>query len=176
MTTCTNCKRLPSHTGQEQACCRITRLVVCLFVRLSPCRKWPNTQGNGCWLFLRNHIQSETLFQTRQDQERGMNGTASLLHSWIWVLFHPFFSLLNNVIVYSQDLWVLTCSLFNQVHCWTALIFYLRITILNKHLWMSFNLSLNTWFQQIANKSKALVLMPSSYGHTLSLSEFVHLF
>ena len=27
------CKRLPSHTGQEQACTRITRLFVCLFVR-----------------------------------------------------------------------------------------------------------------------------------------------
>ena len=45
-------------TGQEQACTRITRLVG----RLSPCRKWPNTQKKGCWL--------------RQD---------SLLHSWHWV-------------------------------------------------------------------------------------------
>ena len=31
-------------TGQEQACTRITRL----FGWLSPCRKWPNTQENGC--------------------------------------------------------------------------------------------------------------------------------
>ena len=28
------CKRLPSHTGQEQACTRITWLVVCLFVTM----------------------------------------------------------------------------------------------------------------------------------------------
>ena len=58
------CKRLPSHTSQEQACSRITWL----FVRSWPCRKWPNTQENGCWLPLSDHIQSETLFQTRQDQ------------------------------------------------------------------------------------------------------------
>ena len=77
------CKRLPSHTGQEQACSRITWL----FVRSSPCRKWPNTQENGCWLPPSDHIQSETLFQTRQDQEKGINGSASLLHSWRWVLF-----------------------------------------------------------------------------------------
>ena len=37
-------------TGQEQACSRITRLVGWLFVRLSPCRKWLNTQKNSCWL------------------------------------------------------------------------------------------------------------------------------
>ena len=81
-----NCKRLPSHTGQGQACTRITRLVGCSFVCLSPCRKWPNTQKNGCWLPPSDHIQSKTLFQTRQDQEKGMNGPASLLHSWRWVL------------------------------------------------------------------------------------------
>ena len=34
-----------------------------------------------------DHIQSETLFQTRQDQEKGINGSANLLHSWRWVLF-----------------------------------------------------------------------------------------
>ena len=28
-----------------------------------------------------DHIQSKILFQTKQDQERGMNGPASLLHS-----------------------------------------------------------------------------------------------
>ena len=54
-----------SHTGQEQACSRITWLS---FVRSSPCRKWPNTEENGCWLPPSDHIQSETLFQTRQDQ------------------------------------------------------------------------------------------------------------
>ena len=31
--------------GQEQACTRISWLFVCLS---SPCRKWPNTQGDGC--------------------------------------------------------------------------------------------------------------------------------
>ena len=61
----------------------------CSFVCLSPCQKWPNTQDNGCWLPPSDHIQSETHFQTRQDQENGMNGPASLLHSWRWVLlFH----------------------------------------------------------------------------------------
>ena len=41
------------------------------------------------WLLITpsDHLQSETLFQTRQDQERGMNGHASLFHSWHWVLF-----------------------------------------------------------------------------------------
>ena len=34
-------------TGQEQACTRITWLFGCSFVRLSPRRKWPNTQENG---------------------------------------------------------------------------------------------------------------------------------
>ena len=50
-------------------------------------RKWPNTEENGCWLPPSDHNQSETLFQTRQDQEIGMNSPASLLHSWHWVLF-----------------------------------------------------------------------------------------
>ena len=45
-----------------------------LFVRLSPCRKWPNTQENGFWLPPSDHIQSETLFQSRKDQERGIIG------------------------------------------------------------------------------------------------------
>ena len=38
-------------------------------------------------------IQSkgETLFQTRPDQEKGLIGPTSLLHSWHWVLFHLFF-------------------------------------------------------------------------------------
>ena len=41
---------------------------------------------SGCWLPPSDHIQSETLFQTRQqDQEREMNGPASLLHGWHWV-------------------------------------------------------------------------------------------
>ena len=31
--------------------------------------------------FRAHHIESETLFQTTQDQERGMNGPAGLLHS-----------------------------------------------------------------------------------------------
>ena len=39
-------------------------------------RLWPSTQKNGC----SDHIQGETLFQTRQDQERGITGPASLLH------------------------------------------------------------------------------------------------
>ena len=82
-TDSTYCKKLPSHIGQEQACSRITRLFGCSW----PCRKWPNTQENGCCLPPSDHIQSKILFQTKQDQERGMNGPASLLHSWHWVLF-----------------------------------------------------------------------------------------
>ena len=58
--------------------------VVRLFVCSSPCRKWPNTQENGCWLPPSDHIQSETLFS---NQEGGMNVPASHLHSWHWVLF-----------------------------------------------------------------------------------------
>ena len=60
------CKRLPSHTGQEQACSRISRFrsFVCLFVTMPTM-----AQYTGKW------------FHTRQDQERGMNGPASLLHS-----------------------------------------------------------------------------------------------
>ena len=69
------CKRLPSHTGQEQACSRINRLVVHSFVTMPKmaqfARKW-------LLLPLSDHIQSETLFQTKQDQEWGMNGPASL--------------------------------------------------------------------------------------------------
>ena len=78
---CRFCKRLPSQTGQEQACSRITWLV-----GRDRAEKGPNTQENGCWLPPGDHIQSETLFETRQDQDRGMNGSASLLHSWHWVL------------------------------------------------------------------------------------------
>ena len=50
------------------------------FVRLSPCQNGPI---HSKWFLLSpsGHIQSETLFQTTQDQERGMNGPASLLHS-----------------------------------------------------------------------------------------------
>ena len=41
----------------------------CLFVRVSPCRKWPNTLENGCWLPpIISSIHSETLFHTRQDE------------------------------------------------------------------------------------------------------------
>ena len=52
--------------GQEQACTRITHLVGCL---MSPWRKCQNTQEKSCWLPSSDHIQSETLFQTIQDQE-----------------------------------------------------------------------------------------------------------
>ena len=37
----------------------------CLFVSLSPCQKWPNTQNNGCWL---PTSIGETLFQTRKEE------------------------------------------------------------------------------------------------------------
>ena len=97
------CKRLPSHTGQGQACTRITRLFVCSW----PCRKWPNTQKNGCWLPPSDHIQSKTLFQTRQDQEKGMNGPASLLHSWRWVLLFHMISQFTHqcALFHSEGVW-----------------------------------------------------------------------
>ena len=56
-----------------------------VFRCLSPCQQWHNTQDNGCWVPPSDHNQSETLFQTRQDQEKGWNGPASHLHSWRWV-------------------------------------------------------------------------------------------
>ena len=49
--------------------------------------KWPNTKENSCWLPPSDQLQSETLFQSRHDQEKGMKGPASLLQSWHWVLF-----------------------------------------------------------------------------------------
>ena len=74
------------HTGQAQACTRITLLVGCSFVRLSPCRKWPNTQNNGCWLPHSNHIHGRYPFS---DQKLEIIGQASLLHGWHWILFNP---------------------------------------------------------------------------------------
>ena len=46
-------------------------LVGWLFGWLFPCRKWPNTLENGCWLPPSDHIHSWNLFldQTRPDQE-----------------------------------------------------------------------------------------------------------
>ena len=51
---------------------------VCLFVTML---KMAQYTGKRLLLPPSDHIQSETLFQNRQDQERGMNGPASLLHS-----------------------------------------------------------------------------------------------
>ena len=77
----------------------------------SPCQKWPNTQENGCWLLPSGHIQSENLFQIRQYQKKGMNGPASLLHSWRWVLFVSLFKLY----LHSICIWILFVfvSVFN---------------------------------------------------------------
>ena len=59
----------------------------CLFVRsFVTMPKMAQYKENGYWLHPSDHIQSETLFQTRQDQEKEMNGSASLLHSWRLVL------------------------------------------------------------------------------------------
>ena len=64
------CKRLSSDTGQEQACSWINQLFVWLFVTMAKM-----AQNTGKWLLTApsDHIQSETLFQARQDQEKGMN-------------------------------------------------------------------------------------------------------
>ena len=70
------CKR---HTGQDQACSKINHAENGLMHR----------KMSVDW------SQSENLFQTRLDRERGIVGPASLLHSWHWVLwiisptFHP---------------------------------------------------------------------------------------
>ena len=77
------CKRLPLHWSR--AGLHYDQPVVCLFVR--------HHAKNG--LINRKMVVDcppvitsicETLFQARQDQERGIIGPASLLHSWHWVL------------------------------------------------------------------------------------------
>ena len=60
-------------TGQEQACTRISRFFVHLFVCSSPCQSWPNTQNS-------HHIHR---WYSCPDQERGI-----LLQRCHWVLFH----------------------------------------------------------------------------------------
>ena len=51
-----NCKRLLSHWScLEQACTRISWLVVQLFV-CHHAKKRPNTQENGCWITPSDHI------------------------------------------------------------------------------------------------------------------------
>ena len=63
-------------TGQEQACTRITWLFVRHHAKNGPIHRKMAVDCPPC-----NHIQSETLFHTGPDQERGMNGPASLLQS-----------------------------------------------------------------------------------------------
>ena len=72
-----------SRLALKSHCC----LVVHSFVQVSPCRKLPNTQENSCWAPLSAHIHRWHPFP---DQERGIIGPASLLHSWHWVLFLSF--------------------------------------------------------------------------------------
>ena len=51
--------------SRAQACTRITELVGWLVVLVSPCRKWPNTQEDGCWLPHSDHIHIHIPGQTR---------------------------------------------------------------------------------------------------------------
>ena len=79
------CKRLPSHTGQKQACARITWLVVRSFF----CHHAENGPIHmkmvvDCPIVITSI--DDTLLLTRSDQEWGVIGQASLLHSWHWVL------------------------------------------------------------------------------------------
>ena len=62
-------------------------------------------QYTGKWLLLppSDHIQSETLFQTKQDQERRMNGPASLLHSWHWVLLTEYWLTCSAALILSRS-------------------------------------------------------------------------
>ena len=77
-------------TGQEQACSRITRLVVCLFIWLFECHHAENGQIHRKmavdYLLVITFI-GDTLFQTRPDQQWGKIGQASLSLSWHRVLF-----------------------------------------------------------------------------------------
>ena len=78
----------------------------CLFGCLSPCQKLPNTQENGCLLPSSDHIQGETLFQARLDEEREIIGPASLLHivdngSYIWLtLLHAMRIKVSSAVAY----------------------------------------------------------------------------
>ena len=75
-----NCKRLPSHSSQEQAYSMITRLVVCFFVTMQKMAQSTHRKMVvDCPLVITSKVK--LFFQSRQDQERGMNGQASLLHS-----------------------------------------------------------------------------------------------
>ena len=69
-------------TVQEQACCRITWLFGCQHAENGPILR---KMAIDCPLVITSIV--ETLFQTRQDHERGIICQASLLHSWHWVLF-----------------------------------------------------------------------------------------
>ena len=77
---------------KEQTCTKITRLSVVTMPKIAYYTgKWFLTTSYS------DHIQGDTLFQTALDQERGIIGPASLLHSWHWVLFFSvFLSLFSN--------------------------------------------------------------------------------
>ena len=109
------CKRLPSQW--PRAGLLLDHPVGWLFVCLSPCRNWPNSQENGCWMPPSNHINlGKTLLQTRPDQERGMIGPPSPLHSLNWVLSPFTFAKVNdNYEVRSNLLYsICTVSIFSS--------------------------------------------------------------
>ena len=60
-----NCKRLPSHTGQEQACTRITRLIVRSFVTMPKMAQYRKMVVNRP---LAITSIGETLFETRKEE------------------------------------------------------------------------------------------------------------
>ena len=92
------CKRLPCLlTGKEWACTKI--------IWLTPCQKWPYTHENGCWLPQSDHIHRQYPFP---DQEWGMIGRASVLHSWQWVLF------------FLKSCWITQKSSFSSCKIWTT--------------------------------------------------------
>ena len=77
-------------TGQEQACTRITRLFGWFGVIMP---KLPNTYEDGCWLPHGDHINRWYPFPDRtRNEEKLVNGQASLWHRWHWVLFVFVFS------------------------------------------------------------------------------------
>ena len=96
-----------------------------VFVCLAPCQTWPHNRKKvfDCHPVITSLC--ETLLQTRQDQERGIIGQASFLHSWHWVWFHGH---LYSSTESPQRRWVLICNCFflqkigpdSQISIWRA--------------------------------------------------------
>ena len=77
-------------TCQNQACLLLVHLVGRSFVRLSPCQNYLvyfYRQKYGYWIRPSDQGHRQKSF-SRPDQERGIIGPASLVHSRYWVFFN----------------------------------------------------------------------------------------